>query len=204
MNSSLTGIGLAFAAGAAAWTLVEHLLHNHLGHHGRGRNPFGKEHMRHHATTSYFAPTGKKARAATPAVLLAWLICALAIGPVIGTAFAVGLAAMYVGYEVVHRRAHTHPPRGAYGRWLRRNHFHHHFLSPKTNHGVTTPIWDYVFGTHREVAGPIRVPAKHAMTWLVDPATGRVRDEFAADYVLAGRGAAEPPPALEGTVALAA
>lgn len=196
-QSSLMGIAVALAIGAASWTLLEFLLHNFLGHHGRGRNPFGKEHKRHHATTSYFAPTGKKALFASPVVLAAWAIFALTIGPVFGTAFAVGLVGMYIAYEVVHRRAHTHPPRGFYGRWLRRHHFHHHFLSPKTNHGVTTPIWDYVFGTRREVVGPVRVPVKHAMAWLVDPVTGRVRDEYAADYVLAGRGAAEPPPALE-------
>lgn len=192
---------LVFVFGAATWTVLEHLIHNYLGHHGRGRNPFGKEHMRHHATTSYFAPTSKKLLAATPVVLLAWGGLAFALGAPIGTAFAAGLVVMYVAYEVVHRRCHTHPPRGAYGRWLRRNHFHHHFLSPKTNHGVTSPLWDYAFGTYREVVGPIRVPLKHAMPWLVDPQTGRVRAEFAADYVLVGRGAPEPPPALDAAAA---
>lgn len=186
-----------FLAGAATWTMLEHLIHNYLGHHGRGRNPFGVEHMRHHATTSYFAPTSKKALAATPVILLAWALLAWGLGLALGTAYASGLAIMYVAYEVVHRRCHTHPPRGAYGRWLRRNHFHHHFLSPKTNHGVTSPLWDYIFGTYREVVGPIRVPRKHAMTWLVDPETGRVRDEYAQDYVVVGRGAPEPPPAIE-------
>lgn len=196
-------IGTTFACGAATWTFLEYLIHNFLGHHGRGRNPFGAEHMKHHATTSYFAPTSKKAMAATPVLLLAWAGLSAGLGLAIGSAYAAGLAIMYVAYEVVHRRCHTHAPRGAYGRWMRLNHFHHHFLSPKTNHGVTTPIWDYVFGTHREAALPIRVPRKHAMTWLIDPATGRVHDAFAQDYVVVGRGAPEPPPAIEG-VAVAA
>lgn len=92
---------------------------------------------------------------------------------------------MYVAYEVVHRRAHTHAPRGPYSRWVRRNHFTHHFLTPRTNHGVTSPLWDRVFGTH-EPLGVVRVPARHAMPWLLDPATGEVRAELAADYRLQG------------------
>jgi hypothetical protein len=86
---------------------------------------------------------------------------------------------------VLHRRCHTHPPRGAYGRWRRRNHFAHHFADPRRAHGVTTPLWDRVFGTALRV-DRIRVPRALAMCWLVD-AEGRVRAPFAADYELVGK-----------------
>lgn len=195
-NLPLAAMALAFVLGAATWTMLEHLIHNFLGHHGKGRNPFGVEHLRHHATTSYFAPTSKKAAAAAPLIGLAWLGLAALLGWPLGSAYAAGLSIMYVAYEVVHRRCHTHAPRGAYGRWLRLNHFHHHFLSPRTNHGVTSPFWDYVFRTHAEVKLPVRVPRKHAMTWLIDPNSGELRPEFAGDYVIVGRGAAGPPPAI--------
>ncbi len=170
-------------AGFALWTLLEYLIHRFLGHSPRGRNPFRTEHVRHHATTHYFAPTLKKALVAAPVIGGLWLLLAFALGTAAGSSFAFGLTVMYVAYEVAHRRAHTHPPTGPYSRWLRLNHFHHHFRNPRANHGVTSPIWDVVFGTH-ETPGQIRVPAKHEMAWLLDPSTGNVRPEFAADYVI--------------------
>lgn len=101
---------------------------------------------------------------------------------------------MNLAYAFAHRRAHTHPPAGPNGRWLRRNHFHHQFKNPRADHGVTSPIWDHVCGTQEEPA-QIRVPAKHGMPWLVDPATREVRDEFAADHVILRRpGAVVEPP----------
>jgi hypothetical protein len=90
---------------------------------------------------------------------------------------------------VLHRRAHTRPPRGRYGRWRRRNHFAHHFADPGRAHGVTSPVWDLVFGT-RLALEPVRVPRRLAMSWLVDE-QGRVREPFASDYVLVGSARAD-------------
>ena len=180
----MTSLLAAFVCGMLGWTLTEYLLHRFLGHVFVGtRNPFTVEHLRHHATTSYFSPTAKKAVAAVGTLAAVAPLAILVTGAGRGIAFAVGVVLMYVAYEVVHRRAHTHAPRGPYSRWVRRNHFTHHFLTPRMNHGVTSPIWDHVFRTH-EPLGVVRVPAKHAMPWLLDPATGAVRAELAADYQL--------------------
>ncbi len=184
---------IAALAGMFGWSLLEYLLHRFLGHEPRTRpNPFATEHVRHHIEGDYFAPNWKKG-------LSAVIVVALLVGPGValagvapGVAFALGFAATYVGYEVIHRRNHTHPGRGPYGRWARRHHFHHHFGNPRSNHGVTTPLWDWVFGTH-ETAGVVRVPRKLAMVWLIDPSTQQVRAEHAARYTLGHeRGAATP------------
>lgn len=182
----MIGATLAWtAAGAVAWTFLEYAIHRGLGHHRPHGNPFGAEHLQHHATTSYFAPAWKKAAVATPVVLALGAGLSLPLGPAPAAAFALGLAAMYVAYEVTHRRAHTHPPRGPYGRWLRRHHFHHHFHAPATNHGVTSPVWDVVFRTYAR-PGQVRVPEKHAMAWLLDE-QDEVRPAYARDYALARR-----------------
>jgi hypothetical protein len=76
-------------------------------------------------------------------------------------------------------------PKSAYGRWARRHHFSHHFVDARYNHGVTTPIWDMVFGTYRRPV-PIKVPAKLTMSWLLDEG-GQLRPEYSGDYFLAGR-----------------
>ena len=170
--------------GMGAWSLTEYVVHRWLGHvFLRSRNPFGIEHRRHHATTSYFSVWWKKGIAAGGMLIAVAPIAAAFLGAGYGLAFGAGLVGTYVSYEIVHRRAHTHPPRGWYGRWVRRHHFAHHFHAPAKNHGVTSPLWDVVFGT-LERTDVIRVPARHAMPWLVDEQTGAVRAAFAADYVL--------------------
>jgi len=174
-------------AGVLSWTLLEYLLHRFLGHDRRTwPNTFANEHTRHHSEGDYFAPTWKKALVTVVAVPLATAVAALALGLKLGAVFGVSLVGMYVTYEVIHRRAHTHRGIGRYGRYLRRHPFHHHFANPRANHGVTSPLWDFVFGTW-EAPGRVRVPVKLQMRWLVDPRTGDVHANLAAHYELVRR-----------------
>ncbi|MCC6667271.1 MAG: sterol desaturase family protein [Polyangiaceae bacterium] len=185
---------LSFAAGAATWSLAEYSLHRFAGHAPRQRKSdqkarlfdgdFGTEHQAHHTDTRYFTPTERKLKTAAVVLAAAGTLGSLAFGPRRALSFAAGFAITYASYEILHRRTHTHAPRGAFGRWARRNHLSHHFSNPGTNHGVTSPLWDFVFGTHVD-HGRIRVPRRHAPPWLLD-AQGRVREEYAEDYELAG------------------
>lgn len=175
---------IAFILGALGWTLAEYILHRGWGHKGRAKNPFSTEHLAHHADVSYFAPTYKKAIAAASLMVV--------MGPLLywwlswtGVAAATGFVGMYILYEVIHRRLHTHRGLTAYGRWARRHHLHHHYRRPNLNHGVTTPIWDFVFGT-LEVPDEIRVPRRNALDWMLDE-SGEIRSELVGEYVLVGR-----------------
>ncbi len=186
----LLSVAAAFA-GVLTWTFLEYVLHRVLGHDRRTfPNPFGIEHTRHHAEGDYFAPGWKKALVTLAALGLIVPLATLTAGYTYGPVYAAAFVSMYVTYEWMHRRAHTHPGFGAYGRWMRRHHFHHHFANPRCNHGVTTPIWDVVFGT-RVAVGRVRVPAKLQMKWLVDPATNDVRAELQPYYELTRRPAAK-------------
>ena len=180
---------LTLVAGAASWTLVEYLLHRFVFHGSSPRSIGAGEHRQHHARPDYFAPWWQKALVAL--VVTAAVLPALAFvaGAEISLWFTLGFIAMYLLYEVLHRRAHTQPPRGRYGRWRRRNHFAHHFGDPGRAHGVTSPVWDRVFGTRLPLE-PVRVPRRLAMPWLVDE-DGRIREAFASDYVLVGSARAD-------------
>jgi sterol desaturase/sphingolipid hydroxylase (fatty acid hydroxylase superfamily) len=179
------GVFLALLAGAFAWTLAEYALHRIVFHELSHATLGAREHRKHHAEPDYFAPAWQKALAALAVTALLLPGISLAAGLATGAAFTTGFIAMYVAYEVLHRRCHTHAPRGAYGRWRRRNHFAHHFADPHRGHGVTTPLWDHAFGTalRRE---RVAVPRRLAMRWLVDE-KGSVRAPFGADYELVGR-----------------
>jgi sterol desaturase/sphingolipid hydroxylase (fatty acid hydroxylase superfamily) len=174
----------AFLAGALGWTFTEYVLHRFVFHGASARGPGAKEHRRHHAQVEYFAPAWQKALAALAAIAVLFPLLALLFDLASGAAATLGFVAMYVFYEVLHRRAHTHSPRNRYGRWRRKHHFAHHFADPRRAQGVTTPLWDVVFGTRLRVE-KVRVPRRLAMRWLVDD-QGEVCPAYAADYTLVG------------------
>lgn len=178
---------VATLGGAATWTLLEYVIHRWGGHDRRfRRTPFGIEHVRHHSEGNYFAPTWKKVVAAAIVGAVIIGIASLVADIEVAAAFTGGLLVCYAAYEWLHRREHTHAGIGAYGRFVRRHHFHHHFVDTRTNHGVTTPVWDLVFGTYATPA-TIVVPRKLAMEWLVDPVTGDVHRAYASTYQLGKR-----------------
>jgi len=180
----MTASMAAFVLGAVAWTLAEYMLHRFVFHGASAAGVGAKEHRRHHAQADYFAPWWQKALAAAVAMVLLLPVSIGLAGALAGSSFTAGFVVMYLAYEVLHRRAHTRAPRGAYGRWRRRNHFAHHFGDPRRAHGVTTPLWDLAFGTRLPVRR-VRVPRQLAMPWLLD-AQGAVRPEYAADYEMSG------------------
>ncbi|MBK5288450.1 MAG: sterol desaturase family protein, partial [Acidimicrobiia bacterium] len=171
-------------AGAASWTVVEYGLHRGAMHELRGRGLASVEHLGHHADVTYFSPASKKLLSATATTALTYPIAVAVAGRRQATAYTVGMISMYFGYEIAHRRTHTHPPRGRYGRWARRNHLHHHFGAPMRNFGVTSPVWDRVLGTYDD-PGVVTVPRRMAPTWMLDE-TGELRSEFADDYIVKG------------------
>jgi sterol desaturase/sphingolipid hydroxylase (fatty acid hydroxylase superfamily) len=171
-------------AGAVSWTAVEYGLHRFVMHEMRGRGLPSVEHLKHHADVTYFSPASKKLASAAGTTAVAYPVAVVVAGRRWASAFTAGLIAMYFGYEVLHRRTHTHPPRDRYGRWARRSHMHHHFGAPMRNFGVTTPVWDRLWGTYEE-PGVVTVPRRMAPAWMLDE-TGEVRAEFADDYVAKG------------------
>lgn len=178
-------LALTALAGAFTWTFLEYILHRWAGHGARfRRNPFGIEHVRHHIEGNYFAPTWKKLLIAPVVAALAALPAVPLLGRAHGVAYVAGLIGFYGVYEVLHRLLHVWAGVGPYARWARRHHFTHHFVDARYNHGVTSPLWDHVFGTCKKVQ-TITVPRKLAMPWLEDPETGQVRAAHAATFTFA-------------------
>jgi hypothetical protein len=175
---------VAALAGAMSWSAAEYGLHRFAMHVMRGRGLASREHLSHHADVTYFSPAPKKIASAAATSAVAWPAVAAVAGRRSATAFTVGMITTYFGYELAHRRIHTHPPVNRYGRWARRHHLRHHFGAPMRNFGVTSPIWDQVFGTCDD-GDVLKVPGRMAPVWLVDD-HGAVRPEFAADYQVVG------------------
>lgn len=175
----------AIALGILTWTLLEYVFHRFVGHSRHAnKNPFGGEHTAHHSRGNYFAPSWKKALATVVFTAMVLPLATVVAGFELGLAFTCGLIGFYVSYEVLHRLMHVYEGIGPFGRWARRHHFFHHFHDPKKNHGVTSPLWDIVFGTHEPVRVKVEVPEKLAMQWLTDPATGEVKRHLSSSFAL--------------------
>jgi sterol desaturase/sphingolipid hydroxylase (fatty acid hydroxylase superfamily) len=118
-----------FAGGVVALTLAEYLVHRFVLH---GFAP--TEHRLHHAN-----PDG-----AVLTIFWQIWICFALVYLIAGGAFVAGALVAYAWYLFVHHCAH-HGPDSLPLSLLKHHQSHHRFAS--RNYGVSTTLWDHVFGT---------------------------------------------------------
>jgi dihydroceramide fatty acyl 2-hydroxylase len=141
-NAATFGIGLL------TWTLIEYAIHAWLSHTFKTfATPM---HDGHHRD-----PHAVFAIGAWIPIALIWLLGVLLFGWVPGIFFYSGLVAGFAVYEAVHYRLHFVAPSGNVEAYLRSRHLVHHNRTPHASFGVTSALWDLVFGT--EVSGPAMV-----------------------------------------------
>ena len=150
-------VALAWAAGGLLfWTLTEYWLHRVVLHLEPERGLGARLHWMFHGA-HHDHPNNPDFVVAPPVVSvpLGALFClafALALGAPVWLPFAAGFTAGYVAYDVTHFVLHQGRPHSRLTRRLREQHMRHHFQDGDRSFGVTTPLWDHVFGT----AGPRR------------------------------------------------
>lgn len=150
------GRGFSYGcAGAAAWILLEYLLHRFVLHLPRPRTRLARRlharlHWKHHLEPQdprlLFIPVW-----ASAGILGIGAAAGAAVGGLVGAAGVVaGLSTMLIVYETTHLAAHvSYRPRTRYGAFLKRFHLLHHFRNEHYWYGVTHPLLDWVFGTWR-------------------------------------------------------
>jgi sterol desaturase/sphingolipid hydroxylase (fatty acid hydroxylase superfamily) len=145
----------AILAGLALWTPAEYLLHRFV-FHWRPRTPRQERfvfliHGIHHAQpmvkTRLVMPPAAALPLAALFYLFFWSIIGRAAGapPLVGPLFG-GFLIGYVAYDLLHYAFHHAQLPGGYLRTLRRRHMRHHTAHTRL-FGVTSPLWDRVFGT---------------------------------------------------------
>lgn len=145
---SAIGTSLLFAAaGYAAWGLVEYLIHSVLSH--RFRTFVTPLHWVHHREPRnvFTSPL-----AVLPSLVAVWAAVAWLAGAAPAAALTLGLVVGFARYEHFHWRLHFRTPRNDRERLLREHHLAHHFVNARAYHGVTTRLWDRVFGTLPDTA----------------------------------------------------
>lgn len=144
-SDQLTWLAAAIAGGSS-WTLVEYLLHRFVLH----RMPLIADlHHVHHAAPRSYVSTPTWASLLTLAGLCfapIWHLFSLNVA--LGATS--GLVTGWLWYGIVHHVIHYRRPRRlAFAlRLASHRHLLHHSPYESGNFGVTTAVWDYLFGTH--------------------------------------------------------
>jgi sterol desaturase/sphingolipid hydroxylase (fatty acid hydroxylase superfamily) len=147
---------LAFVGGCLGFSLFEYSLHRFLFHRQFADTRAGRiegflTHGYHHIYPDdperlVMPPLGSMPLGALFAAgyvgLLGWAV---------GLAAFAGTAVGYVLYDTTHFVLHHWRPRTPVGQWMKRYHLLHHHAEEPARFGVSSPLWDYVFGTYRPV-----------------------------------------------------
>jgi sterol desaturase/sphingolipid hydroxylase (fatty acid hydroxylase superfamily) len=151
--SFLATAGL-FVAGLLVWTLFEYVMHRYVFHY-RSKSPWAQRlhfvvHGSHHDYPNDTSRISTPPSISLPVAVVFYLLCILVLGR-FGPAVFAGLALGYVCYETVHYAVHHFAMKQGVWKWLKHYHLRHHFHDDHTGYGVSSPLWDFVFGTEREV-----------------------------------------------------
>jgi sterol desaturase/sphingolipid hydroxylase (fatty acid hydroxylase superfamily) len=174
----------ALFLGALLWTLTEYVLHRFLGHVKKRlliRTRFHKEHTKHHLKRDYFAGAQDKLLTLLATAPVIYILSLMISDSWFAAFFTLGFTLMYLSYELIHWRMHVKAPPHLYASKMRAHHFYHHFVDETMNHGVTTPIWDWVFGTYRRPE-VITYPKKFKLCWIDSAQSGFYQDPWGQCY----------------------
>lgn len=146
----IAGVLLLFLSGFLLFTFIEYLVHRYFFHIEPTTPQREKmQYMFHGVHHEY--PRDKK-RLAMPMLLsitlavVSLLFFTFLMGDS-GLPFDAGFMSGYASYLLVHYLVHTfRPPKNAF-RILWEHHNLHHYKHPDLAFGVSSPLWDLVFGT---------------------------------------------------------
>jgi sterol desaturase/sphingolipid hydroxylase (fatty acid hydroxylase superfamily) len=150
--NAITTVGL-FALGIIAFTWVEYITHRHLFHMQTYTRLRARLQYTLHGVHHEFPKD--KDRLAMPPLLsitiatVLLLLLRLVIGDFV-FAFLPGFLVGYAAYLSVHYMVHAYQPPKNFLKMLWINHSIHHYKDGEVVFGVSSPLWDYIYGTMRE------------------------------------------------------
>lgn len=143
-----------FALGILIWSFVEYLIHRFLFHKKFMNDRFKKfqyfMHGYHH-----MCPRDPR-RVALPLIItlplstLIYFLMTFIFG-VYAEAIFSGFVLGYIIYDLSHYAIHHFSPKTTIGKFRKYYHFRHHFKANHRCYGVSSPLWDLVFGTYQKI-----------------------------------------------------
>jgi sterol desaturase/sphingolipid hydroxylase (fatty acid hydroxylase superfamily) len=142
-----------FFVGWLVFTWVEYMVHRHVFHMPAYTKTRAKLQYTLHGVHHEF-PKDKDRLAMPPLVSITiatilLLLFRLAMGDFV-FAFLPGFLVGYASYLAVHYMLHAYQPPKNFLKILWVNHGVHHYKDGEIVFGVSSPLWDYIYGTMRE------------------------------------------------------
>jgi sterol desaturase/sphingolipid hydroxylase (fatty acid hydroxylase superfamily) len=150
--STGTTVGM-FAVGFITFTWIEYMVHRYVFHMGTFTALRQKIQYTVHGVHHEFPKD--KSRLAMPPLLsitistVLLLLFRLIMGDLVFS-FLPGMLVGYAYYLSVHYIVHVYQPPKNIFKWLWINHSIHHYKHGEYVFGVSSPFWDYVYGTMKE------------------------------------------------------
>jgi sterol desaturase/sphingolipid hydroxylase (fatty acid hydroxylase superfamily) len=156
----------SLAAGLLSWGLVEYSIHRWVLHREPPKDsagvPGNRTHLAHHADPNALDRLNVQLSESLPVCVVYFIIAWASTGDWRSTVFAYdGLMLGYFFYEYLDYQAHHGAARGRVVRYFRRYHLQHHHYDARVRFGVTSPLFDYLFGTFHVERRPSLARALH-------------------------------------------
>ena len=156
VGASTAYIPITFLLGMLVWTFNEYIMHRFVFHY-EPRGAWQEKivflfHGVHHAQPQLKTRLVMPPLVSVPLAFLFYGIFSLLVGGLIGAPQWVhpmfsGFVAGYLIYDLTHYATHHWPMRWGFLKFLKRYHMQHHYKTPDQRFGVSSPLWDVVFGT---------------------------------------------------------
>jgi hypothetical protein len=137
--------------GLFLWTLAEYVLHRWVFHYVGPRLWQRRVHFILHGVHHDFPQDADRLvfplGASIPMGVAFYLFFRLLIGPVLVDPLFAGFGFGYLAYDGTHYAIHHFRMSSRWGKWIKRHHMIHHHTGAHARWGVSSPLWDWIFGT---------------------------------------------------------
>ncbi|HEY9165223.1 MAG TPA: sterol desaturase family protein [Candidatus Kryptonia bacterium] len=138
--------------GILVWSLTEYTLHRYVFHF-MPKSTFGKQihfmfHGVHHDYPNDSTRLVMPPIVSIPLAVLFYFVFQNILGAHYLPPFFAGFILGYLSYDLTHYAVHHFGLKGKVGLYLKQQHMRHHYMDPDGNYGVSSPLWDFVFGTY--------------------------------------------------------
>ncbi len=150
-GSSLADFALYFLFGFGVWTITEYVLHRFIFHYHPDSSWGQRLHFIFHGVHHDY-PRDKKRlvmppSASIPLAALFYFLFSLALNTTHLHAFFPGFLLGYLIYDMLHYAMHHYNFKSGIMKRIKQHHMLHHYQDPDKGYGVSSSLWDIVFGS---------------------------------------------------------
>jgi sterol desaturase/sphingolipid hydroxylase (fatty acid hydroxylase superfamily) len=155
-GASYAPILIGYLGGILVWSLAEYLLHRFLFHfepsHPALQRAWYLIHGVHHEQPQCKTRLVMPPILSIPLALLFYGLFHFVVGSLLGiprwtAPLFAGFITGYLIYDMTHYATHHLAMRWGVLKFVKRYHLLHHYKTPDDRFGISSPLWDYVFGT---------------------------------------------------------